>query len=96
MDDKGGSGADEIVKCQCQFGHQPACRDRPRVCPHPSDKDGINTQSLGPFDQYIASVRRTEVRRTDTGSVPTCGLSAEREFLFTEMGVFAARKSCGF
>ena len=72
------------------------CRDRPRVCPHPSGKAGINTQSLGPFDQYIASVRRTEVRRTDTGSVPTCGLSAEREFLFSEMGVFAARKSCGF
>ena len=75
------------------------CRDRPRgviCCPHPSSKDGINTQSLGPFDQYIASVLRTEVRRTDTGAVPTCGLSAEQEFLFTEMGVFAARKSCGF
>ena len=36
------------------------------------------------------------MRRTDTGSVPTCGLSAEQEFLFTEKGVFAARKSCGF
>ena len=48
-------------------GGTPACRDRPRVCPHLRQ------------GEICCAVGRPSWRgyRTDTGSVPTCGLTPE-------------------
>ena len=49
-------------------GVQPACRDRPRVCPPLTRQDEIC---------YAVGRPNWHGARTDTGSVPTCGLTPE-------------------
>ena len=65
-------------------GGTPACRDRPRVCPPPSVRQGRNKHVIRQTTNDCACIRlprdgRTDTGknprgyRTDTGSVPTCG-----------------------
>ena len=49
-------------------GVPPACRDRPRVCPPLTRQDEIC---------YAVGRPNWHGARTDTGSVPTCGLTPE-------------------
>ena len=62
-----------IITTRANSGLQPACRDRPRVCPIPTP-----IQSTHRITYLGLDGRRWG--RTDTGSVPTCGLSAEWEW----------------